>query len=203
MAGPDASATDAALEAIDAANSEDPNLVADPFGSPPGSMRPKELVHAERISWWLSRLDPDADDAQRLAARAHHFRRWTSPRSAYPEGRNGYLRWRTDTRRRHASEVDELLAGCGVDDPVRHDTAAIISKRSGAGDPRTQVHEDALCLVFFELQGLSTASLLGDRTAEVVAKTLRKMSPAGRALLAEATIDPAVRAVIADVDDEV
>jgi len=194
------SAFDAAIAAIDAANSLDPNLVDDG-----GVLRPKELVHAERMTSWLMRLDPDADEAQRLAARAHHFRRWTSPRTDYPKGRAGYLRWRRDARARHASEVDALLAECGVDPAVRADTARIVSKdgaprRGLAADPRVQTHEDALCLVFFELQGLSTASLLGDRTASVVAKTLAKMSAAGRAHLADADIDPTVRAVIGGAD---
>ena len=62
-----------------------------------------------------------------------------------------------------------------------------------------QTHEDALCLVFFELQGLSTAALLGDRTGPVVAKTLAKMSPDGLRWLREADVDPAVRDVIAAV----
>jgi len=181
----------AGLAAIDAANSEDPNSVDTPDGP-----RPKELVHAERMTVWLARLDPGAGDAQRLAARAHHFRRWTSPRSDYPDGRAGYLRWRRDARRRHADEVDRLLAGCGVDAATRADTASIIRKDSPGTDPRVQTHEDALCLTFFELQGLSTAELLGDRTLPVVAKTLAKMSPRGRALLDDADVHPAVRAAI-------
>lgn len=181
----------AGLAAIDAANAEDPNSVDTPDGP-----RPKELVHAERMTAWLARLDPDADSAQRLAARAHHFRRWTSPRSDYPEGRAGYLRWRRDARRRHADEVDELLAGCGVDAATRADTASIIRKDSPGSDARVQTHEDALCLTFFELQGLSTAELLGDRTLGVVAKTLAKMSPQGLELLDGADLHPAVRAAV-------
>lgn len=187
---------DAALAAIDAANAEDPNLVEPfPAGDDP-TPRPKELVHAERMTWWLARLDPSSDDAQRLAARAHHFRRWTSPRSEYPEGRAGYLKWRRDARKRHTAEVDELLERCGVDAATRGDTARIIGKEGLATDPRVQTHEDALCLVFFELQGVSTAALLGDRTVAVVEKTLAKMSDAGRAMLATADLDPAVRALI-------
>ncbi len=184
----------AAIAAIDAANAADPNLIDDR-----GAMRPKELVHAERMTSWLERLAPDADDAQRLAARAHHFRRWTSPRSDYPEGRAGYLRWRRDARARHAADVDALLEGCGIDAEIRADTARIISKDGLGRDGRVQTHEDALCLVFFELQGLSIAALLGDRTGPVVAKTLAKMSPDGLRWLAEADVDPAVRDVIAAV----
>lgn len=188
----------AALAAIDAANAEDPHLIADPFVAPSTAapLRPKELVHAERMTYWLSRLDAHADDAQRLAARAHHYRRWASPRTDYPEGRAGYLRWRRDARRRHATEVDELLARLGVDADTRADTARIVAKDGLGADPRVQTHEDALCLVFFELQGLSTAALLGDRTVPVVDKTLAKMSPEGRAMLAEAELDPAVRQLV-------
>ena len=72
----------------------------------------------------------------------------------------------------------------------------IVTKDGLRTDPRVQVHEDALCLVFFELQGMSTAALLGERTEGVVAKTLAKMSDLGRGHLAEASIAPEVRAVI-------
>ncbi|MCB0971923.1 MAG: DUF4202 family protein, partial [Acidimicrobiales bacterium] len=76
--------TERALAAIDAANAEDPvKLDVD------GRARPKEVVHAEVVTRWLAVVDPDADDLQRLAARAHHLRRWAVPRTDYPEGRAG------------------------------------------------------------------------------------------------------------------
>ena len=195
--GPSAApSTVAALAEVDAANAEDPNLIDDPFSGV--ERRPKELVHAERMTHWLALLCVVADDAQQLAARAHHFRRWTSPRDAFPEGRAGYLRWRVAARARHAEEVEAVLQRCGVPSDVREDTATIITKQHVRTDPRVQTHEDALCLVFFELQGLSTAALLGDRTGAVVTKTLGKMSEAGRACLLEAQLPPAVRALVAD-----
>lgn len=193
MTAVDDAALGAALAAIDAVNAEDPNLVVTPDGS-----RPKELVHAERMTAWLAELDPAAEPAQRLAARAHHFRRWASPRSDYPEGRAGYLRWRSDARKRHATEVGELLAAHGIPTDVVADVAAIIRKEGLGTDRRVQIHEDALCLTFFELQGLETAGKLGDKTGPVVAKTLAKMSVRGRQLLLGADLDSAVRAVVAD-----
>lgn len=164
-----------ALAAIDAANAHDPNSV-----DVDGVERPKELLHAERMTWWLDRLDPNADDAQRLAARAHHFRRWTWPRSAYPEGRAGYLKWRRLARAGQAAEVKALLLECGVDERVADDAAHLVNKDGLGSDPRSQTHEDALCLVFFELQGLETAATLGAKAPNVVAKTLAKMSPVAR-----------------------
>ena len=94
-----------AIAAIDAANADDPVTI-----EVRGSVRPKELAHAELMTEWLERLDPIADDAQRLAARAHHLRRWTLPRSSYPEGRAAYLRWRTALKQQHAEEVAAIRA---------------------------------------------------------------------------------------------
>lgn len=177
-----------AIAAIDAANAQDPNRIDDA-----GEDRPKELVHAERMTSWLARLAPDADAAQQLAARAHHFERWRFPRADYPEGRAGYLKWRKHAREQHAADVAALLRDHGVDEDVVTDTTMIISKPLRSNDARVQTHEDCLCLTFFELQGLSTAELLGDKTEAVVVKTLEKMSPEGRAALADAELHPAVR----------
>ena len=72
----------------------------------------------------------DADDAQRVAARAHHLRRWALPRSDYPEGRAGYLRWRTAQAKRHAAEVAEIVvAAVGYDDAFAADVSAIVAKK--------------------------------------------------------------------------
>ena len=71
-----------ALDAIDAANADDPHTILID-----GVSRPKELAHAELMTRWVRTLDPDCSDEQLLAARAHHLRRWTIPRDSYPGGR--------------------------------------------------------------------------------------------------------------------
>src|SRR4051812_20101271 len=101
---------DRAIAAIDAANADDPNRIV-----VRGVERPKELAHAELMTEWVGRLRPDAGEALLLAARAHHIRRWTSPRSDYPEGRKGYLRWRTDLHKVHADAVGHILEAEGYD----------------------------------------------------------------------------------------
>src|SRR5689334_15440029 len=104
---------DRALATIDEANGDDPDtIVID------GQVRPKEQAHAELMSDWVRRLDPQATDAQMLAARAHHLRRWTVPRSSYPDGRAGYLRWRTTLKQQHAREVAEILEREGYESAV-------------------------------------------------------------------------------------
>ena len=164
-----------AIAAIDAANADDPHTI-----EVRGRMRPKELAHAELMTEWIARLDPTADEAQRLAARAHHLRRWSMPRSSYPDGRAGYLRWRTALRKQHAQEVAGLLTEVGYDDATIARVQTIIRKQGLGTDPQVQTHEDALCLVFLETQLAATVDDLGDdKMLDVIAKTAAKMSQAG------------------------
>jgi hypothetical protein len=165
-----------AIAAIDAANAGDPATI-----EIDGEVRPKEQAHAERMTDWVRRLDPEATDEQLLAARAHHLRRWEVPRSSFPDGRAGYLRWRIVLRDRHAAAVADLLTAAGYDQPTVDRVCQIVRKDGlRAGDPAVQTHEDALCLVFLETQALELATRMGvAKSVEVLRKTLVKMSPRG------------------------
>jgi hypothetical protein len=182
-----------ALAAIDEANAGDPvTLVVD------GEERPKELAHAQLMTQCVRRLDPAASEAQILAARAHHLRRWTVPRSSYPEGRAGYLRWRAQLKRRHAEEVGGILRGVGYDEATIERVQQIVRKEGLGRDHAVQVHEDALCLVFLQTQLEDVAAQLGEgRTVEVLRKTARKMSPAGLEAARGLDLAPAARRLLA------
>lgn len=177
---------DRAIAAIDAANADDPHLIV-----VRGVTQPKELAHAVLMTEWVQRLDPAASEAQRLAARAHHLRRWTVPRASYPDGRAGYLRWRTALRKQHAAEVAALLDDMGFDAETVERVRAIVNKEGlttvgGTIDPAVQTHEDALCLVFLETQLTETAHKVGDdKAVDVIRKTAAKMSPRALELAAE------------------
>ena len=162
---------DEAFAAIDAANADDPNTIV-----VRGERRPKERAHAELAVEWVRRLVAEPSDELLLAARAHHLRRWVVPRSDYPEGRAGYLRWRTDHKRRQAAEAAEILAahGYGPEEVAR--VAAIVEKRGLGTDPAVQVHEDALCLAFLELQLDPVAAQLGEHVALDVGPGERRRS---------------------------
>jgi Domain of unknown function (DUF4202) len=165
----------AALAAIDAANADDPNVI-----TVDGVARPKELAHAELMTHWVRTLDPECSEEQILAARAHHLRRWTIPRASYPDGRSGYLKWRTALKRQHADDVGAILREAGYDDDSVARVQAIVTKRGLGHDPDVQVHEDALCLVFLETQLDELAGRMGDdKTVDILQKTANKMSPAG------------------------
>ncbi len=162
-----------AIERIDAANADDPNTIE--VG---GEARPKEQAHAEMASAWVRHLDPEASELQLLAARAHHLRRWSLPRSTHPAGRAGYLRWRADLKKQHADEVGGILAAVGYDVAEIERVQQIIRKQGLSSDPAVQVHEDALCLVFLQTQLDTTLAKLDDdeHRIDVLRKTTKKMS---------------------------
>ena len=170
MSGP----YDAAVAAIDAANGDDPTRIV-----VRGVDEPLALAHGRLAVEWVERLVPAADDALRLAARAHHLRRWELVRTDYPEGRAGYLRWKRDQKQRHAHDVEGLLRTAGYDHASIERVQALIRRDHLATDPGAQAVEDAACLVFVETQLTSTAAKLDHvHMLDVIRKTARKMSPA-------------------------
>ena len=181
-----------ALAAIDAANADDPHRIR-----ARGEDRPKELAHAELVSEWVEKLHPEPSELLRLAARAHHIRRWQIPRGDYPEGRKGYLRWRRALQAFHASEVGAILQGAGYDDASIARVQELVQKRGMGRDPEVQALEDALCLVFLETQFHDLAARLPeDKLLDVTCKTLRKMSPEAIARARALSLDSADAALL-------
>ena len=186
---------DAAVRAIDAANAEDPTTV-----HVRGEDVPLALAHGRLAAEWVLDLRPDADDALLLAARAHHLRRWELPRTDYPEGRAGYLRWRRDQKRRHATDVGALLRAQGYDDGTVERVGALVRRDDLArGDAGAQAVEDAACLVFLETQlGAVTERFDRDHLCEVIRKTAATRSPAGLAAVARLPLGARERDLLAD-----
>jgi predicted ester cyclase len=179
-----------ALAAIDAANNDDPTIV-----TVRGRTGSKEILHAALVTEWVKRLKPDAGDALQLAARGHHFRRWTMPRTSYPEGRAAYLRWRRALHDQQARELGDLLATQGYAPETVARVQTLVRKDTlGKDDADAQTLEDALCLVFLETQFDDVAArLVPDTLDRVLVKTAKKMSDAGRACIAALPLSPAGR----------
>jgi hypothetical protein len=184
-----------AVAAIDAANADDPTTI-----TVRGATEPLALAHGRLAAEWIDRLAPAADDALRLAARAHHLRRWELPRASHPDGRAGYLRWRRDQKTRHARDVEAILVAAGYDAATVTRVQSLI-RRDGlaAGDPGAQAVEDAACLVFVETQLASVAERIDHaHLVEILRKSICKLSPAGVAALADVPVGPAERALLTE-----
>jgi len=181
-----------AIEAIDAANREDPAREVYL-----GRELPRELVYSLRMTAWLERLDPTAPEALRLAVRAQHLRRFKISRDSYPEGRHGYLRWRLDCQQMHATEASRILEEESYDQETIDCVQSLIMKHQIHDNPPSQTVEDAACLVFLEGY-LADFSRKHDeeKLIGILRKTWRKMSPQAQDLAMQIDLEPGLQALV-------
>jgi hypothetical protein len=167
---------DNAIRRFDEANAQDPNTEL--IGGQP---MPKELIYGQRLSARLAEFAPDAPETVKLAARAQHIRRWEVPRDSYPEGRAGYLKWRTDLYKRHgdiAGDIaGEIMGDVGYDAETIDRVQTLLRKRGLKTDPDVQLMEDVICLVFLEHYFHDFAPKHDEeKLIPIVQKTWKKMS---------------------------
>ncbi len=134
-----------ALDAIDAANRQDPNMEA--VGD---QTLPREYAYSLHMTRWLHALEAQPTERMEIACRAQHIERWTRPRANFPMGRKGYYQWRQDCGRFHGERAAEIMAACGYPQEECERVSTILTKRELRHDPDTQLLEDVACLVFLE-----------------------------------------------------
>jgi Domain of unknown function (DUF4202) len=168
---------DEAMRRFDEANSRDPNTE-----TVNGQPRPRELVHAGWLTDWVMRLNPNASEALRLAARCQHICRWEIPRNSYPMTRPGYLLWRADLKKFHAQKAGEILKEVGYDGETIRRVQELNLKKHISTDAECQTLEDALCLIFLQHQLAPLAARSDDeKIINALQKSWKKMSAQGRA----------------------
>jgi hypothetical protein len=166
-----------ALLRFDEENARDPNREMEG-----GIGHPRELLYARRLTEWVLRLDPEASETLRLAARCQHIRRWESPRENHPMTRAGYLKWRADLKKFHAQASGTILREAGYDAATIHRVQDLNLKKNFPADPETRTLENALCLVFLEFQFAALAARSDDdKMISALRKSWAKMTDAARA----------------------
>ncbi len=165
-----------AFRRFDEIHAEDPKRIPQH-----GMEVPWSLHYHRRMTHWLDRLEPEASDALRLAARCQHIRRWTVPRTEYPEGKLGYKKWRSDLAVFHGEQAEEVLPGCGFDETVIQRVKDLLQKKGLKTDPEVQTLEDVICLVFLENEFAEfSAKHSEEKMHTIIRKTWAKMSERGR-----------------------
>ena len=167
-----------AIAAADAANSQDPQSAQ--YGNRRG---PRELLFAECVYQWVTRLDPNACESLLLAARTHTLCRWEVPRSAFEMNKPGYRKWRDACAAHHAQVAEKLLSNQGYDGETIGPVLDLILKKNWPADQDARTLEDADCLAFLEMK-LATYvdEWEPDKAVNILRKTLRKMTPQAREL---------------------
>ena len=175
MAEPSARLVPALCE-FDRINREDPRSE-----EVDGQPQPRELLYALRMSETLAAFVPEPSEELQLAARAQHLARWKIPRSSYPDGRDGYRKWRTELMSFHARLAADVLTEAGYDEHVVARVTQLLRKEGIKRDSEAQTLEDVACLVFLRhyLDGFAPHHD-DDKLVGILRKTWRKMSARGR-----------------------
>lgn len=141
------------------------------------------LDYHQQLSSWVDQLAPEASIALRLAARSQHVRRWSIPRNSYPMNRKGYRNWRNALTQFHVRTTAEVLVQVGYDAETIARVEQLLRKHRIGKDPEAQTLEDAVCLVFLEIQ-LDDFSRQHseEKLLHILRRTWKKMSPTGHRL---------------------
>jgi hypothetical protein len=163
-----------------------------------GVARPRLLVQAERLASWVERLEPHASEALRLAAHCQHLERWKIARTEFPDGRAGYLQWRTRLGRFHAERARDILNEVGYDEPTIRAVETIVTKLHLRSSPDSQTMEDALCLVFLEHEFDAFMQKYPDesKAVDILQKTWKKMSARGHSAALELPLSAVAKALV-------
>ena len=164
-----------AIAIIDKKNAEDPNSY-----QVSGIEYPKELLYSQRMTRKLLQFEPNASKAIQIAARAQHICRWQIARNEYPMDRVGYLKWREELKKMHATITGEILVKVGFDEQFVDRVQKIILKKLIKKNEESQLLEDVICLVFLDYYFDEFAAKHSDeKIIDILKKTWVKMSDKG------------------------
>ncbi|MDP5105196.1 MAG: DUF4202 domain-containing protein [Polaribacter sp.] len=164
-----------AIAIIDKKNAEDPNSY-----QVSGLEYPKELLYSQRMTRKLMQFEPNASKAIQIAARAQHICRWQIARNEYPMDRVGYLKWREELKKMHATITGEILVKVGFDEQFVDRVQKIILKKLIKKNEESQLLEDVICLVFLDYYFDEFAAKHSDeKIIDILKKTWVKMSDKG------------------------
>ncbi len=176
---------DKALQLIDEANANDPQ----------GNV---ETLYSQRMLSTLKAFEPKASEALTLACFAQHVCRWKLLRKDYPAGLEGYLKWRTDLAKLHASTLRDAMEKSGYNAEEVKRASSIIQKRKLKTDAEAQAMEDVSCLVFLNHYFAPFASKHSEeRIIDILQKTWGKMSEKGHQAAVKLTLAPHLQQLLA------
>ena len=180
------------LAAIDDINKQDPNQ-----SKINQKTCPKELIYGQLMSQCLHTYWPEANVCLQVAVRGQHIKRWHIPRSEFPIGKVGYLKWRKTLGIFHAQTTKELMISSGFSEIDAEKTAAIIRKEKLKLNTDSQTLEDVACLVFLQYYFDPFAAKHDDqKIIRIIRLTWNKMSPQGHEIALTLTLPPHLAALV-------
>lgn len=116
-----------------------------------GSSVPEDPKHAENTLQWLLKLNPDADEALRIAALGHDIERAIEERKVRREDFADYDAFKAAHAENSSEILRSIMTECGVREDVIEEACRLVLLHEVGGDPRAQLLQHADSLSFFEV----------------------------------------------------
>jgi len=149
----------------------------------------------------LEKVAPDSSFELKLAAKCQHMSRWSIPRSTFPMDRKGYYQWRGAVMEHQLGVTTAVLQQSGID----NDSIAVIvdalKNKADKANVNASIIEDTACLTFIKWYLVPFAGQFEvEKAKDILAKTAKKMTDKGLALIAQLELDSSVLDILKLLD---
>ena len=109
----------------------------------------EDPIHSKNTLEWLLKLNPDADEALKIAALGHDIERAIENRKIKRKDYRDYDEFKDVHALNSAKILEEIMKGCNVRKELVGDVFFLVSHHETGGDRRVDVLRDADSISFF------------------------------------------------------
>lgn len=112
---------------------------------------PEDPQHAENTLEWLLKLEPEADQALRIAALGHDIDRAIEDRKVHRSDYDDYDAFKAAHAHNSAIILREILDKSSVAKPIADEACRLVRLHEAGGDPRSDLLKDADSISYFDV----------------------------------------------------
>ncbi len=115
------------------------------------SIYPEEMIHSENTLEWVLKLDPEADEAMRVAALGHDIERAFADKRIHTSDYDNYDEYKQAHALNSAQIMSQIMEECGVEQNMVDEIARLVAHHEFGGDEREELLKNADTLSFFHV----------------------------------------------------
>ena len=112
---------------------------------------PEDLIHSRNTLKWLLRLDPDADEALKIAALGHDVERAIQGRKVKREDFKNYDEFKNAHASNSAKVMTEIMKECSISKRLADDIFSLVRCHETGNTKRIDILRDADSISFFDV----------------------------------------------------
>ena len=112
---------------------------------------PEDLIHSKNTLEWLLKLDPDADEALKIAALGHDIERAIEGRKVKRKDFKNYDEFKDAHASNSAKIMMEIMKECGVSKRLADDIFSPVRYHETGNTKRIDILRDADSISFFDV----------------------------------------------------